>query len=34
VGAGAVVAIEPVTLGIMKRWTVGVYPDGIAFGEE
>jgi len=31
---GAVVEIDPATLALRKRWTVGVYPDGIAFGEE
>jgi DNA-binding beta-propeller fold protein YncE len=31
--AGAVVQIDPNSLAITKRWTVGVYPDGIAFGE-
>lgn len=31
---GAVVEIDPVTLAIKKRWVVGVYPDGIAFGED
>jgi len=33
VTAGAVAEIDPTTLAIKKRWTVGVYPDGIAFGE-
>jgi DNA-binding beta-propeller fold protein YncE len=32
VHAGAVVEIDPKTLSIKKRWTVGNYPDGIAFG--
>ncbi len=31
---GAVAEIDPVTLAIKKRWVVGVYPDGIAFGED
>ena len=31
--AGAVVEIDPVTLAVKKRWVVGVYPDGIAFGD-
>ncbi|MEO6573304.1 MAG: hypothetical protein ABIP89_05670, partial [Polyangiaceae bacterium] len=30
---GSVVEIDPMTLAIKKRWVVGVYPDGIAFGE-
>jgi len=30
--AGAVLEIDPVTLAQKKRWVVGVYPDGIAFG--
>ena len=30
---GAVVEIDPDTLAVKKRWVVGVYPDGIAFGE-
>lgn len=30
---GAVVQIDPKTLAIVKRWVVGIYPDGIAFGE-
>ena len=30
---GAVVELDPATLGIKKRWVVGIYPDGIAFGE-
>ena len=34
VAAGAVVEIDPVSLAIRKRWEVGVYPDGIAFGDE
>lgn len=32
VHAGAVVEIDPKNLSIKKRWTVGNYPDGIAFG--
>jgi hypothetical protein len=31
---GAVLAIDPATLAVTKRWTVGVYPDGIVFGDE
>jgi len=34
VAPGAVVQIDPATLAVVKRWEVGVYPDGIAFGEE
>ena len=30
---GAVVQIDPATLAIVKTWTVGIYPDGIAFGD-
>jgi len=30
---GAVIEIDPVTLAVKRRWIVGVYPDGIAFGE-
>jgi DNA-binding beta-propeller fold protein YncE len=30
---GAVLEIDPVTLATKRRWTVGVYPDGIDFGE-
>jgi DNA-binding beta-propeller fold protein YncE len=33
VGAGAVVEVDPGTLAIVKRWTTGVYPDAVAFGE-
>jgi DNA-binding beta-propeller fold protein YncE len=33
VAPGAVVQIDPVSLAIVKRWTVGIYPDGIAFGD-
>ncbi len=33
VHAGAVVEIDPSSLAIKKRWVVGVYPDGIAFGD-
>jgi DNA-binding beta-propeller fold protein YncE len=31
---GSVVEIDPVTLAVKKTWTVGVYPDGLAFGED
>ena len=34
VGDGAVVGIDLGTLAVVKRWTVGVYPDGIVFGDE
>ncbi len=30
---GAVIEIDPATLAITKRWTTGIYPDGIAFGD-
>lgn len=30
---GAVVEIDPTTLAVKKRWVVGIYPDGIAFGD-
>jgi DNA-binding beta-propeller fold protein YncE len=33
VHAGAVVEIDPSSLAIKKSWTVGIYPDGVAFGE-
>ncbi len=32
-GPGAVLEIDPVTLATRRRWPVGVYPDGIAFGD-
>jgi len=31
---GAVIEVDPETLATRRRWTVGVYPDGIAFGNE
>jgi DNA-binding beta-propeller fold protein YncE len=31
---GAVVQIDPVSLAITKRWTTGVYPDAVGFGDE
>jgi DNA-binding beta-propeller fold protein YncE len=34
VAPGAVVRIDPATLAIKERWTVGVYPDGLVFGDE
>lgn len=33
VGKGTVLEIDPQTLDIKRRWTVGVLPDGIAFGD-
>jgi len=33
-GPGSVLEIDPATLAVKKRWAVGVYPDGIAFGPE
>ena len=32
-GPGAVVELDPATLEVKKSWTVGVYPDGLDFGE-
>lgn len=32
--AGAVVELDPKTLAVKRRWVVGVYPDGIAFGDD
>ena len=34
VAPGAVVQLDPVSLAIVKRWTVGVYPDAIGFGDD
>lgn len=31
---GTVVEVDPTTLEVKKKWTVGVYPDGLAFGDE
>ena len=31
---GTVLEIDPKTLDVKKKWTVGVYPDGLAFGDE
>ena len=31
---GAVVEVDPVTLATKRRWQVGVYPDGLAFGDD
>jgi DNA-binding beta-propeller fold protein YncE len=33
-GPGSVLEIDPTTLETKKRWAVGVYPDGLAFGDE
>lgn len=33
-GPGTVLEIDKATLGVKKKWVVGVYPDGIAFGDE
>jgi len=30
---GAVIEVDPTSLQIKRRWTVGVYPDGIDFGD-
>ncbi len=34
VTSGAVLEIDPITLATRKRWVVGVFPDGIAFGDD
>jgi DNA-binding beta-propeller fold protein YncE len=34
VASGTVVELDADTLGIKRVWTVGVYPDGLAFGNE
>jgi DNA-binding beta-propeller fold protein YncE len=34
VAPGAVVQIDPATLALVRRWSVGVYPDAVAFGDE
>lgn len=31
---GTVLEIDPASLAPKRRWTVGVYPDGLAFGDE
>jgi DNA-binding beta-propeller fold protein YncE len=31
---GVVLEVDPATLATKKRWEVGVYPDGIAFGDD
>lgn len=33
VGSGAVLEVDPVTLATRGRWTVGVYPDALVFGQ-
>lgn len=33
-GAGSVLEVDAETLKVKKEWKVGVYPDGVAFGEE
>jgi DNA-binding beta-propeller fold protein YncE len=33
-GPGAVIELDPTTLAVKRRWVVGVYPDGIAFGDD
>lgn len=33
-GPGTVLEIDPRTLATKRRWVVGVYPDGISFGDE
>ena len=33
-GPGTVLEIDPSTLEVKKKWTVGIYPDGLAFGDE
>lgn len=32
--AGSVLEVDPISLTTKKRWSVGVYPDGMAFGDE
>jgi DNA-binding beta-propeller fold protein YncE len=32
--SGAVLELDPATLDVKRRWTVGAYPDGIAFGDD
>lgn len=32
--AGTVLEIDPATLAIRKKWNVGAYPDGLAFGDD
>lgn len=33
-GPGSVLEIDPATLEVKRAWKVGIYPDGIAFGDE
>jgi hypothetical protein len=33
-GPGKVIEVDPGTLEVVRSWTVGVYPDGIAFGDD
>jgi DNA-binding beta-propeller fold protein YncE len=33
-GPGTVLELDPATLDVKRRWTVGAYPDGIAFGDD
>jgi DNA-binding beta-propeller fold protein YncE len=33
-GPGRVIEVDPGTLAVLRSWTVGVYPDGIAFGDD
>jgi DNA-binding beta-propeller fold protein YncE len=33
-GPGTVLELDPATLDVKRRWTVGVYPDGLAFGDD
>jgi DNA-binding beta-propeller fold protein YncE len=33
-GPGSVLEIDPATLKVNKEWKVGIYPDGVAFGDE
>jgi YVTN family beta-propeller protein len=32
--SGSVLEIDPVNLDVRRRWAVGAYPDGIAFGDD
>jgi hypothetical protein len=32
-GPGTVLEVDPSSLATRRKWTVGVYPDGLAFGE-
>jgi len=33
-GPGTVLEVDPISLATKRKWTVGAYPDGIAFGDE